>query len=160
MRPVNNRSVYIFLGVCFLFLVAVVVLIVLINLPRTEEGLPLASPTPVTPSQRDKVRNRRTPSLPQAQGESGFTKEEYNNYLQMRKQADQTYQDRKRRMPFITKLPYSTSRFKIEITAVSDTIYITTFGPPSFQSRNREEALTWLRQNGGNPDQLTIQYKN
>jgi hypothetical protein len=156
MPPLLNRRVSIFLGICFLLLISIVIYILLLNRPSGENNLPVPSPTPysVVPG------NNTKPTPVPIYGESGFTSEETRTYLEIRRRAENAYQTRLREMPFITRLPYSNAHFKIEITAVSDTIYISTFGPPSFQARYREEAINWIRQNGGIPENLTISYKN
>lgn len=156
MAPLFNRRVTIFLVVCFILLIAAITLIVAINLPGDETVEPSLSPTPRAHNQRI------SPSelLPTVQGESGFDEQEIQQYQESSKRAAEAYQNRLQKMPFITKLPHTTTRYKIEITAVSDTVYITTYGPPSFQAKNREEALSWIRLNGGNPETITIQYRN
>lgn len=157
MNAQRNRGMYVFLGICFLLLLAVISIIIILNRPSALSQEALISPTPVSQTAQSKSP-RVTPVT--VVGESGFTPEEARNYLQVRKEADQAFADRKRRMPFITKLPYITSRYKIEISAESDTITITTVGPASFQKAYQEEARNWLRLNGGNPETLQIRYDN
>ena len=159
MSPINQRSVYVFLAFCLIFLIGVIAFIIFLNRPDSNTFPETNTPTPrgQTPN-TDRIN--RNPNISPVEGEGSFSDEEVKVYLEERKRADAAYQDRLRRMPFITKLPKTTTHYKIEITAVSDTIYLTTYGPPSFREGYREEALSWIRQNGGNPASLTIQYKN
>lgn len=95
----------------------------------------------------------------QQQGESGISDEELEEMIRLRGEADRQYQERKQRLPFITSLPYQTSRFKVEIAATSDTVTITTFGTHrDYHTAYRQEALEWIRSKGGNPDTISIRY--
>lgn len=152
----QKHRLAIFFTFCFIFIVIVILFIISLNLPKDDESVVTISPTPL--SSRDKTNT--TPQPSPVEGESNFNEEEIRNFQQASQQAAKAYQDRLRRMPFITKLPHATSGYKIEITAVSDTVYITTYGPPSFQARYREEALAWIRANGGDTNTLTIQYRD
>jgi hypothetical protein len=91
-------------------------------------------------------------------GEEAFDEEEVINFQKSRAAAEKAYTLRKQRFPFITKLPYRSSRFDIDI-AMNDSIIITTHELNSSQKQAyRNEALSWLRANGGDMDNLLITY--
>lgn len=92
-------------------------------------------------------------------GEEAVSNTEAIEYLKIRQQSDQAYQDRLKEFPFLIHLPYETKDFKIEITT-SDVIEITTLGStPTQNLLFRKDALEWLEQNGGKIEDLNIVYK-
>ncbi len=94
------------------------------------------------------------------EGESGFSAEEVKMYEQLQQEAEKAYAERRRKMPFIIYLPHQTSHYSVEISALSDTITVTTFAlHPDYHKLYKEEALNWMRANGGKPEELTITYK-
>jgi hypothetical protein len=93
-------------------------------------------------------------------GEEAFTPEDIKAFQEIRKQADSAYQRRKQQFPFLTSLPYTTNHFRIDITT-SDIVVITTYGTTQAETQAyRDQALAWLRSNGGNPATLQIQYQS
>lgn len=90
-------------------------------------------------------------------GEEAFDQKAIEQLKIARDRAIKAYDDRKKRIPFLTKLPFtSVGHFKVEITASSDIIYITT---PNSLETYKNEALVWIRTNGGDPSKLTIEYR-
>lgn len=149
---------FLFFIAAFFLLVSCLLILILMNLFTKQPSQSRALPSPTGLQERISRYPTLYPSV--GEGEAGFSPEEQQHLLKVRREADQAYQDRKNRLPFITQLPYQNNHFKVEITAISDTIYITTFGGESYKDLYRNEALAWIRQNGGNPDTLTISYKN
>jgi hypothetical protein len=92
------------------------------------------------------------------EGETGFSEQDKEEYMKQHELAQQAYEERKRRLPFIVFLPYKSSHFRVEI-ATTDKVTITTFGSsPAQHMQYREEAGSWIRSAGGNPDQLNITF--
>ncbi len=91
-------------------------------------------------------------------GEEGFTQSEVEAFQKTRLEADRATRERREKFPFLTLLPYTTSFYKIEITA-NDTIVITTYGTTTeLTQKYKNEAIKWLTDHGGNPSSLSIQY--
>ena len=64
------------------------------------------------------------------------------------------------REPFWEKLPHWGKTYKIEYKDSDDKILITTINGTTTQITSyREEATTWLRQNGARLESLTIEYQ-
>lgn len=94
-------------------------------------------------------------------GEAGFDEETQQQFNTILKDAEDAYTDRKKRMPFIVHTPYETTNFTVSVTPVNDTVTITTHGNiPDEIAAYREEALDWIRENGGNPNTITFEYVN
>ena len=94
----------------------------------------------------------------EASGEESFTSNEAEQFQRIREAADKEYAERKKRFPFLTQIPYSTTHFKVEISN-SDVVIITTFAGSNEEHQTFfEEAKKWLSDNGGNLSTLTIQH--
>jgi hypothetical protein len=93
------------------------------------------------------------------EGESGFNESEMEQFDRMQREAENAYKDRVKRLPFITSLPFKTDHFKIEISALSDDVTISTFANhPDLHETYRQEARNWIVSKGGKIDTLTIIY--
>jgi hypothetical protein len=93
------------------------------------------------------------------EGESSFTKADAEQFMDTKKATDQAYQDRKKKYPFITSMPYVTQNYRIDISALSDTVTITTFAThPSIHEYYQNEARKWLENKGADVKSLTIRY--
>lgn len=91
-------------------------------------------------------------------GEETFTEADKQNFRQMREIAERAHKERLEKIPFLNKLPYSSSEFTIEI-ATDDTILVTTHEQvPSQTAEFRQKAVDWLVTNGGNLGDLEIEY--
>lgn len=97
----------------------------------------------------------------EAYGEESFNDEpqEIREFQETMKRASDAFTRRKERLPFIILLPYATDHFRITISAVSDTVTITTYGNTRAEHLTyRNEALNWIRSNGGNTQNFSIIY--
>ncbi|MBI2443157.1 MAG: Ig-like domain-containing protein [Candidatus Levybacteria bacterium] len=94
-------------------------------------------------------------------GEAGLEGEALEGFRQNMKRAEDAYADRKRRMPFIVYTPYETEHFTVSVTPVNDVVTVTTHGNTESEiATYREEALDWIRENGGDPDTLVFNFQN
>lgn len=93
-------------------------------------------------------------------GEENISKEDAQAFLKARQAAEQATQERRKKFPFLTQLPYVTRDFKIEISP-TDAIIITTYGnTASLTEQYKTDALDWMKENGGTPSNYTLQYIN
>lgn len=93
-------------------------------------------------------------------GEENISNEDAQAFLKARQAAEQATQERRKKFPFLTQLPYTTRDFKIEISPI-DSIIITTYGnTASLTEQYKTDALNWMKENGGTPSNYTIQYIN
>lgn len=148
-----SRKYYLIAIIVLAVLTIIFIVILIMNfLYRPEES-----------TQSDEPRSPRITATPfptfTQEGEANFSEEANQELLRQRRETINAFQERKNKIPFLTKLPYSNNHFSVEIMATSDTIIITTFGGKLYEPAYREEALRWIRQNGGNPEALTIIYK-
>ena len=140
----QKKIFYIFLGV------VVILFVVLINLSRiptqTEPSPSVPTPTPRPIRSADVIHSDEEPYA--------IT-------------PNPSYREKLTRERFWNELPHWTDRYKIEYRDSANVILIHLFLPEnvtnadknSLQVQYRDEALTWLRENGANIDSLTIQYR-
>lgn len=69
------------------------------------------------------------------------------------------YLEKIRREPFWEDLPYFSDNYKIEYTDSNDLFIITTFLPASNTEVYKQDALTWLQENGADLNELTIEFR-
>ena len=131
------------------FSISVVLFIVLINLPslpKKQETTVTFTPTPVRENNSQSTGVDEKPLIPT---------------------PNPTYDAKVRREPFWIRLPHWTEHYKIEYKHSANVILIHLFLPDSasnteknsLQVQYRNEALEWLRDNGANTENLTIQYR-
>ena len=132
----SKKQIYIIVGVS-LFFGIIIVIVGLSTLLRatTNIGNRILTPTPI-PGPAAERTNHSVPETNPA-------------YLQKIAQE-----------PFWEKLPYWGEAYKIEYKDSDDKILITTLNGTTTQITSyRNDALTWLRQNGARLESLTIEYQ-